>query len=274
MNMRQVHCKSRAIDVDKLLSQLSSEERDAIALYINEDLTYDGVADKLRLKRWEAKRRIHNALRSLRKLCGVQVVQIAPGYEVRYLPHFLEEPDADMWFSRLRAEVPWQPEKISMCGKQFVLKRQTAVFGANYDYNPAAQNALAWSPLLSELRGLVEQALRVHFCSALCNLYPDGEAYIGWHQDAGHPQMICSLSLGAVREFRFAEIGSTRTAYSMELGHGSLLLIPESINEQFKHMVPKSRKVTQPRISVTFRRFDVAQREIRAAERSPFTTNG
>jgi alkylated DNA repair dioxygenase AlkB len=109
--------------------------------------------------------------------------------------------------------------------------------------------------MLSELRSLVEQTLRIQFGCALCNLYPDGDAYIGWHRDRDHPQIITSLSLGAVRELRFAETGSTRAVHGIELGHGSLLLISQAVNDRFKLMVPKSKRVTQPRINVTFRKF-------------------
>ena len=244
--------------VDKLLSQLSPELREVARLRFVEDLTWKGVATRLGCPVWKARKLISELLCTLRKLCGVQVVQIAPGYELRYLPRFLKEPDADVWLSRLLAEVPLEPERIRLYGKEFVLKRQTAQYGKNYDYNPAAQKPHVWSPLLTELRGLVQQALKMHFESALCNLYPDGEAYVGWHRDAGKPKMIASVSLGALREIRFAGTGSNRRPYCMKLAHGSLLLIPESVNEHFKHMVPKSKQVTQPRVNVTFRKFQPA----------------
>jgi alkylated DNA repair dioxygenase AlkB len=242
--------ESRSTDVEYLLSRLSPELREVAILRVFEDLSYQGVAARLGCPLWKARRLISQSLRTLRELCGVQVLEIAPGQEVRYFPHFLPKPEADIWLSRLLAEVPFQTETATM-----VPKRQMAVYGAHYDYSPTAQPARAWSPLLTELRVLVQQAICKRFDSALCNLYPDGEAYIGWHHDAGHPIKIASVSLGAVRTLLFAEKGSTRAVRGIELGHGSLLLIPQAVNDRFKHMVPKDRSITQPRINVTFRTF-------------------
>jgi alkylated DNA repair dioxygenase AlkB len=252
MNIQQ-HEGSKSRGAERLLSQLSPELRKVMVLRIFKELTYEEVAGTLRCPVWKARKLISELLRTLRELCGVQVVQIAPGYEVRYLPHFLPGPEADSWLARLLAAVPFQPEHLRLYGKHFVLKRQTAQYGRNYDYNPAAHQTHAWCPPLTDLKITVERGIGMRFQSALCNLYPDGGAYIGWHRDAGQPEMIVSLSLGAVRELRFASAGSTRTTFSMELGQGSLLLIPGSVNDHFKHMVPKNRSITQLRINVTFR---------------------
>ena len=247
--------KSRAVDIDKLLSRLSPELRHVAILRFFEGLTYDGIATRLGYPLWKARKLIFELLRTLRELCGAQAFQIAPGYELRYFAHFLGQPEADSWLARLLAEVPFRAEKIRLYGTEFVLTRQTAQYGKNYRYNATAPQAHDWSPLLTDLRVLVQQAVGLQFHCALCNLYPDGEAYIGWHHDADNPQVIASLSLGAVRTLRFARTGSTRTVYDMELGHGSLVLIPQAVNDRFKHMVPKNRSITQPRINVTFRRF-------------------
>jgi alkylated DNA repair dioxygenase AlkB len=254
-NPQHAPSKSRAVDIDRLISRLSPELQDVAKLRIFEGLTYEGVADRLGCPMWKVRKLVFEMLGALRELCGVQIVQIAPGYEVRYLPHFLPGPEADSWLARLLAALPFQPEHLRLYGKDFVLKRQTTQYGRNYDYNPAAHETHVWCPPLTDLKITVEQAIGMRFQSALCNLYPDGRAYIGWHRDAGQPEMIVSLSLGAVRELRFAQAGSSRAVYAMELGHGSLLLIPESVNDHFKHMVPKNRSITQLRINVTFRSF-------------------
>ena len=247
--------KSRGIDIQYLLSQLDPELREVAKLRFNENLTTKSLATRLGRPTWKARKLISELLRTLRECCGIQVFQIARGRDVRYFPQFLSESEADLWFSRLLSEVPFHPEKVSMCGKQFVVRRQTAQYGKSYDYNPSAQKAQPWSPLLIELRALLEGAVRMRFESALCNFYPDGDACIGWHRDANHPKVIASLSLGAVRELLFAEGCSTHPVFRMELGHGSLVLIPLSVNERYRHMIPRSGHVTQPRINITFRRF-------------------
>jgi alkylated DNA repair dioxygenase AlkB len=256
--MQHVAKQARAIDIEHLLSQLSPELREVAMLRFYEDLTYKGVAARLGCPFWKARKLISELLNTMREFCGIRVLEIAPGHEVHYFPHFLPEPEADLWLARLSADVPYQSETVTMYGKQFVLKRQTAQYGNNYGYNPTAQKARDWSPLLTDLRVLVQQAIGIQFHSALCNLYPDGKASIGWHHDADHPHIIASLSLGAVRTLLFAEAGSTRAIHGIELTHGSLLLISQAVNDRFTHMIPKSKYVNQPRINITFRRFGVA----------------
>jgi alkylated DNA repair dioxygenase AlkB len=248
--------KSRAIDFEYLLSRLSPELHEVAILRSFEDLSCEGVATRFGYPLWKARRLLAELLWTLRNFCGVQVCEIAPGYEVRYLPNFLPEPD--LWLARLSAEVPFQSETVTMHGKQSLLRRQTAQYGNNYRYNPTAQNARDWSPLLTDLRIVVQDVIGTQFHAALCNLYPDGKASIGWHHDADHPKIIASLSLGAIRTLMFAEAGSTRAVHGIELGHGSLLLISQPVNDRFKHMIPKSKYVNQPRINITFRRFGVA----------------
>jgi alkylated DNA repair dioxygenase AlkB len=184
-----------------------------------------------------------------------EVLTIAPGYVLKYLPNFLPTNAATKWFERLLAGTPWTAEVVTMLGKQHVLRRQTAQFGRDYDYNPTAQIAREWTPLMLELKALAEQATHTTFDSALCNLYPDGAAGIGWHSDAGHPELIASLSLGAVRVFKFAPIGSNRAVFSMEPAHGSLLLIPRNVNDAYKHCIAESKRCREPRINFTFRKF-------------------
>jgi alkylated DNA repair dioxygenase AlkB len=184
-----------------------------------------------------------------------QDLTIAPGYVLKYLLNFLTPSEATKWFERLFRETPWTAEVVTMLGKQHVLRRQTAQFGRDYDYNPTAQAAREWTPLMLELKALVEEATRTSFDSALCNLYPDGAARIGWHSDAGHPELIASLSLGAVRVFKFAPIGSNRAVFSMEPAHGSLLLIPRNVNDAYKHSIAESKRCREARINVTFRKF-------------------
>jgi len=88
-------------------------------------------------------------------------------------------------------------------------------------------------------------------------LYPDGKVGIGWHSDAGKPEVIASLSLGAEREFAFGLGTASKCVevWRMRLAHGSLLLIPAKTNEALKHGLPQSRLVKEPRVNVTLRRF-------------------
>ena len=97
--------------------------------------------------------------------------------------------------------------------------------------------------------------------------YKDGNDYIGEHKDdetelvAGHP--IASLSLGEARDFVFRHQDSRgRKAsrcidpVSVELQHGTLLMIKHPTNNYWYHSVPRRKKLTGVRINMTFRKMD------------------
>jgi len=79
---------------------------------------------------------------------------------------------------------------------------------------------------------------------------------MSWHSD--NEKMlrkngaIASMSFGAERKFSFKhnESGETR---SIVLGQGSLLVMKGETQQHWRHALPKSAKVTLPRINLTFR---------------------
>ncbi len=163
--------------------------------------------------------------------------------------------DANELFRALVA-MDMAPEVIRMYGRNFITKRRSIQFGADYDYNATAKRAEEWTSCISAIRERVE-SVTGPVNGALVQSYPDGKAGIGWHRDAGQPEVIASLSLGAQREFGFgvATGGSCKEVWRMPLKHGSLLIIPGTVNGTLKHRVPVARLVKEPRVSVTFRRF-------------------
>lgn len=182
-------------------------------------------------------------------------LQVAFGHHVLYLPGFLDCGQADAILDAL-LHIDMAPEVIRMFGTNHVTKRRTVQFGAEYNYNSTAKKPTPWSPLMTTIRQRVETvAGRVD--GALVQVYPDGDAGIGWHRDKGCPEIIASLSLGAEREFAFGAgpAQGCREVFRMWLHHGSLLLIPFETNEALKHRLPPAPRITAPRINVTFRRF-------------------
>lgn len=81
---------------------------------------------------------------------------------------------------------------------------------------------------------------------------------MGWHAD-DEPEMkrygaIGSLSLGATRKFSFKH-KKTKEKIDIMLENGSLLLMLHNTQENWLHSLPKSLKVQEPRINLTFRTF-------------------
>jgi alkylated DNA repair dioxygenase AlkB len=88
-------------------------------------------------------------------------------------------------------------------------------------------------------------------------LYHDGNEGMGWHSDDEKSiednSTIASVSLGAERKFSFKHKQSNKTI-TIFLEHGSLLLMKDAAQKNWLHSLPKSSKITLPRINLTFRR--------------------
>jgi alkylated DNA repair dioxygenase AlkB len=79
---------------------------------------------------------------------------------------------------------------------------------------------------------------------------------MGWHSDdeksivAG--SSIASLSFGAERKFSFRH-KSTRETVSITLEDGALLDMRSETQAHWHHQLPKTKKVSEPRVNLTFR---------------------
>jgi alkylated DNA repair dioxygenase AlkB len=79
---------------------------------------------------------------------------------------------------------------------------------------------------------------------------------MGWHSD-NEPELqkegiIASVSIGITRRFDFKH-NTSNTKKSIILESGSLLSMQGKTQEYWKHQLPKSKKITQARINLTFR---------------------
>ena len=182
-------------------------------------------------------------------------IEVAPGYSVEYIESFYSSDEADALLRALLA-VKMTPEVIRMYGRDTVTKRKSEQYGADYNYNPTAKTPREWTPLMLSIRERME-SVAGWLDSGLVEVYPNGEAGIGWHEDKGKPEIIASLSLGAEREFSFGvrSAGKCQEVWRMRLAHGSLLLIPGRTNEALKHRLPPAKWIKKPRVNVTLRRF-------------------
>jgi alkylated DNA repair dioxygenase AlkB len=81
---------------------------------------------------------------------------------------------------------------------------------------------------------------------------------MGWHSDNEKEikpnSSIASVSIGIERKFSFKNKLSKETI-AVQLENGSLLEMKGAIQKHWLHALPKSKKITQPRINLTFRQF-------------------
>ena len=96
------------------------------------------------------------------------------------------------------------------------------------------------------------------FDSVLANLYRDGRDSMGWHSDdeaeLGAAPVIASLSLVRTRRFLLKHRLDPAPVTALALPHGSLLVMAGATQRNYQHALPRTTRVTQPRINLTFRR--------------------
>lgn len=188
-----------------------------------------------------------------------QWVEAGASAEVLYNVGFLAPAEADQAF-RAMGSLPFAQQRVRVFGREHATPRLTAWFappGVSYAYSGIAMTPHPFPPFLEILRQAVEAATALPFNSALANCYRNGQDKIGWHSDdepeLGDEIHVASLSLGAVRTFRFRAKKDHRRAFSQELGHGSLLLMRHPAQRHWEHCLPARANVSGARMNLTFR---------------------
>lgn len=168
----------------------------------------------------------------------------------RQAAHYLE------W---LLKTIPWKSDEAVVHGRHIITDRKVAWYGDKayaYTYSHTTKLALPWTTELLELKTKVEQISNAAFNSCLLNLYHNGNEGMAWHSDnekaLGKNTTIASLSLGAARKFSFKHKVSQQSV-SKILEHGSLLVMKDETQTHWLHRLPPTKKVTRPRVSLTFR---------------------
>ena len=159
----------------------------------------------------------------------------------------------------LRDELAWEQREIVMFGRRVLQPRLIAWAGAfGYRYSGQTLEPRAPAPALAALLACVVDHTQVPFNHVLANRYRDGSDRIGLHAD-DEPELwldpvVATLSFGATRTFvlkpRRASLGSRR---SLDVEHGSLLVMGGTCQRHHVHGVPRQSGVSSERISLTFR---------------------
>ena len=178
---------------------------------------------------------------------------------VNYHGPILSPAETRHYYENLRQRIPWKHDEAIIFGKHIITARMVAWYGnANfsYTYSGTTKQALLWTPELAALKAVVENLTATQFNSCLLNLYQDGNQGMAWHSDdeksLGRNSTIASVSLGAEREFRMKHKRLDHKI-SVLLESGSLLVMKGATQSHWLHSIPKSKKITTPRINLTFR---------------------
>jgi len=162
-------------------------------------------------------------------------------------------------YEELLNKINWENERVVMFGKEIITKRKVAFYSdplIAYTYSSKTKIGLPWKDPLFILKNIVESLTKQTYNACLLNLYHNGEEAMGWHCDNEKEiianSSIASLSIGASRKFSFKH-KVTKETISIQLENGSLLEMKGTIQANWWHSLPKSKKITESRINLTFR---------------------
>lgn len=179
--------------------------------------------------------------------------------EYLFYPNFFSKSESDLFLQKLKDGIEWKQESMNMYGKQVDFPRLTAWYGDNdkpYSFSGITLQPKLWSKELVEIKEKIKPISKVQFNSVLLNRYRSGNDSISWHTDAekelGQNPVIASVNFGATRKFQLRHI-ETKEKIEIELTHGSLLIMQGELQHFWQHQVPKTSKVVNERINLTFR---------------------
>jgi len=175
------------------------------------------------------------------------------------IPDFITSHQADSYFSLLTSITPWEERTLTMFGKKVMEPRLSAWHAEPdlpYTYSGSERTPVPWNEPLMAIRDACQDRLGHSFNGVLVNLYRNGQDSMGWHSDDeavnGPTPIIASVSLGAERRFDLRHKESGEIVSTM-LPHGSLLVMSGQSQSHWKHRIPRTARITDPRINLTLR---------------------
>jgi alkylated DNA repair dioxygenase AlkB len=180
---------------------------------------------------------------------------------LEYYPKWLDINLSNQYFQKLRTQLAWRQDEITLYGKTHPVPRLQAFYadpGISYRYSNIQLIGLNWNDYLLDIKNKIEQATKLKFNCVLCNLYRHGRDYAAWHSDDEkelglHPQ-IASVSLGAERIFQARhKMRQDLPTIKMSIEHGSLLLMRGEMQAYWSHQLAKTARPVGERINLTFR---------------------
>ncbi len=177
-----------------------------------------------------------------------------------FCPAFFSPCEADRLLQKLRDTTAWRQETIKLYGKTIDVPRLTAWYGdagTSYVYSGIRNVPLPWTPALIEVKRAVEPPSGVVFNSVLLNRYRTGKDSVSWHADDepefGEQPVIGSVSFGGTRTFQLRHKQRKELKMSVELTHGSLLIMRGGTQANWLHRLPKTGRPVEERLNLTFR---------------------
>jgi alkylated DNA repair dioxygenase AlkB len=110
---------------------------------------------------------------------------------------------------------------------------------------------------IAELVAPLDERYAVTFDSCFINLYRDGNDAVAWHADTVRKvmkdPMVATISLGARRSFLVRPAGGGAVVRRYNPGEGDLIIMGGSMQHDWHHTVPREKRASGARMSVTLR---------------------
>jgi alkylated DNA repair dioxygenase AlkB len=179
--------------------------------------------------------------------------------ETLYYGIVLSVEEQKFYYNAFLKNIDWKNDEAIIFGKRIITKRKVAWYGLEeftYTYSKITKTAQLFTKELLQLKAIVEKESGETYNSCLLNLYHSGEEGMAYHSD-GEKMLkkngaIASVSLGADRKFSFKH-KENKQRIDTVLENGSLLVMKENTQDYWLHTLPTTKKVTTPRINLTFR---------------------
>lgn len=190
------------------------------------------------------------------------VHKLAEGGEVQMgaLPQEMRPDDTDDFESWWTLH-PLEHHEIMMHGKSVAIPRWQQAYGRDYRFSGQVSPAKPLTPEMGTFLAWARNAIHPDLNGVLMNWYDGSKGhYIGAHRDStmglvkGSP--IVTISLGERRAFRMRPY-KKKGFEDFNVGHGEVLVIPWKTNLVYTHEVPRARRYTHRRVSITLRAFEV-----------------
>lgn len=183
------------------------------------------------------------------------------------------EADHGVWLGPLPSALHWSSSQfdtawashpagfhqVRIFGKLVDVPRWSETYGRDYPFAGTTQLARPIPDYLAPLLDWSRAHVDPRYNGLLLNWY-DGALghYIGRHRDDEKELIadaaILTISFGEARTFRMRRYkGDER--HDIDLADGSALVLPYATNMAYTHEIPKSKRATGRRISVTIRAF-------------------
>jgi len=163
----------------------------------------------------------------------------------------------------LKEKLIWKQDIYKFGGKEVKSPRLTSFLGeTKYTYSGQTKKSIPFTKSIQYLANEIEKYLNIesgHFNGCLLNHYRDGNDSISYHTDNEKDMIedgiIAVLSIGSERKF-YIKNNKTKKVIKYSLPNCSLTIMNPICQKDWKHSIPKEKKIEEERISLTFRKFN------------------